>query len=866
VTAGGRLFFLVDEAPPANINLPGKWTLVARDAFSGVTLWKKPLESWAWHRIGFRSGPPQLTRLLVASNDRLYSPLELNGPICQIDAATGETLKTFEATAGAEELVVVDGLLIVLKGSPVAEQAFQDAAFKDQYRFPNEKQIVAIDATSGKALWQWSDPEMSPMPETLAADARRVYVQVNEGVACLDVASGKAAWIFGDATVKANRKKLSFGVNTLVVADDVVLSKLSGRLTALSAERGEKLWDCDAGGGFHAPLDVFVIDGLVWQGLHTSDSVAPAPVHDFAEGRDLHTGEVKATNDVAVDLQTAGHHHRCYREKATDRFILTGKRGIELIDLEGNQQSRNNWIRGTCQYGIMPANGLIYVPPHSCGCYMESKLRGFWAMAADSPQAAEIRRPVPDDKRLETGPAFGETRTPPAESAADWPTYGHDPLRSGVATTAIPGKLTPTWQTAIGGRLTQPVAAEGKVVISRVDENTVMALDQRTGSVLWRRAVGGRVDSPPTIHRGTVLFGSADGWVYCLRLSDGQIVWRFLAAPTELNAVAFDRLESLWPVHGSVLVLDGVAYCSAGRSTWIDGGIDLYGLDPATGKVVSRNHYESRHPEYREGKPDALQAHESQIDQNKTDYKTFLQPDLSDSFSMAGGTVSDVLVSDGANVFLHQAKFTPRLEKRDDFSRHLFSTSSLLDDAENHRSHWVLGSGDFSRVGVAYSWVVDRPGSRMPTIAVPTGVMMVFDEEAVWGVRRQGNSDGRYSLFKMENRPFSPGEAAPPDFRAIPKEQVQPNVWQIDLPVRMTAMLKSGDNLLLGVAPVEIPLDDPYAAYEGRMGGSLWVCSEGDGAKLAELPLASPVVWGGMAAADGRLFAATAAGSLLCFE
>jgi hypothetical protein len=196
---------------------------------------------------------------------------------------------------------------------------------------------------------------------------------------------------------------LSFGVHTLVVAEDVVLCKLAGKLTALAADSGQKLWDCEGGDGFHAPVDVFVIDGLVWQGFHPSDSIAPPPVKDFSEGRDLRTGEVKATNRVAVDLQTSGHHHRCYREKATERFILAGYRGIELIDLQGSEHSRNNWVRGGCQYGILPANGLIYTPPHACGCYMEAKLRGFWALAADSParrasERADRRCPATGDR------------------------------------------------------------------------------------------------------------------------------------------------------------------------------------------------------------------------------------------------------------------------------------------------------------------------------------------------------------------------------------------------------------------------------------------------------------------------------------
>ena len=57
---------------------------------------------------------------------------------------------------------------------------------------------------------------------------------------------------------------------------------------------------------------------------------------------------------------------------------MCGHRGIEFLDLAGDNHSRNNWGRGACQYGIMPCNGLVYAPSHACGCYMEAKLYGFW--------------------------------------------------------------------------------------------------------------------------------------------------------------------------------------------------------------------------------------------------------------------------------------------------------------------------------------------------------------------------------------------------------------------------------------------------------------------------------------------------------
>ena len=80
-----------------------------------------------------------------------------------------------------------------------------------------------------------------------------------------------------------------------------------------------------------------------------------------------------------------------------------------------------------------------------------------------------------------------------------------------MAGTVVPAKLEQTWKTKIGGRLTQPVIAGGKVVLAAVDENTVYGLDEQTGNVVWTYVGGGRVDSPPAICQGRVLFGGADG-------------------------------------------------------------------------------------------------------------------------------------------------------------------------------------------------------------------------------------------------------------------------------------------------------------------------------------------------------------------
>ena len=69
------LFYIIDQGPAATVAMPPRWTLVARDAFSGVRLWERLVEPWEWHLRAFRSGPTDLARRLVAVGNRVYVTL-----------------------------------------------------------------------------------------------------------------------------------------------------------------------------------------------------------------------------------------------------------------------------------------------------------------------------------------------------------------------------------------------------------------------------------------------------------------------------------------------------------------------------------------------------------------------------------------------------------------------------------------------------------------------------------------------------------------------------------------------------------------------------------------------------------------------
>ncbi|MHC4741384.1 MAG: outer membrane protein assembly factor BamB family protein [Planctomycetota bacterium] len=863
VSAGGRIFYIIDEATAASMEVPGSWFLAARDAFNGVLLWRKTIPAWAYEKHKFRSGPVQLPRLLVASEQHVYMPLGTNEPVSAMDAATGKLIATYKQTEGAEEIILSNSVLLTVCGSPIAEQSAIDPAQKGKFSSA-VKSIVAIDTETGGPLWKWQETASAKlMPLTLAANKSRAFFQAGDRVICLDLKSGEKIWPTaspGNQSTEADKgrnarrknpkqvgRSIGWSTATLAVHEDLVLWASGKVLRALSVEDGSELWQCPCREGFKSPVDVFVADGLVWVGP------------EYNVGRDLKTGKEQRRSIDLTELRTAGHHHRCYREKATDRYILGGYRGIEFFDLSGDDHSRNNWVRGTCQYGILPCNGLVYAPSHACGCYMEAKLYGFWALAGEKKP-----RKTTAKAKLKKGPAYGKLGESLAPEPNAWPTLRRDPMRSGSTRMKLPGELSERWSTEIGGRLSAPVVARGTVLLTSIDEHRIVALDCETGKTQWTFTAGGRVDSPPTIYGNCALFGSADGHIYCIRPSDGQLVWRFRAAPGDVRSVALDQVESIWPVHGSILVQNDIAYAAAGRSSYLDGGILLYAFEPETGKILRKRVIRTEHPK---GSGSDLAEEEREgmnqkIAQNLTDYKTFTASDKSDGFSMAGGVTTDILVGDGDSVYMRHLRFDPKSLADRQQSRHLFSTSTLLDDAEVHRSHWILGTGDFSRMPVAYSWIIFNPDRFGFRLLVPHGLMLAFDDETAWGVRR--TKDYAYKLFADENSAFDSAEPFLPDFRESPKKSPLNFKWNIDLPTRPRAMLRAGELLLIGGMPRDIDQTDLSAAYKGRKGGLLWAFSTADGAKRREYKLKSPPVWDGMAAAYNKLYIATADGMLMC--
>jgi outer membrane protein assembly factor BamB len=144
--------------------------------------------------------------------------------------------------------------------------------------------------------------------------------------------------------------------------------------------------------------------------------------------------------------------------------------------------------------------------------------------------------------------------------------------------TRVPAGVKILWKKKLGGTLSAATTAGGFVFVADRAGQQVHALDAKTGDIRWTFAAGGPVSAPPTVHEGFCYFGCQDGWVYCVNATDGRLAWRFRAAPMERRIVCEGRLESAWPVHGSILIEDDAALFGAGRHSELDGGCLLYSL------------------------------------------------------------------------------------------------------------------------------------------------------------------------------------------------------------------------------------------------------------------------------------------------
>ncbi|MBL7040804.1 MAG: PQQ-binding-like beta-propeller repeat protein [Pirellulaceae bacterium] len=873
VSTAGRIFSVIDQGPtgvhetPVELEekrFPDQWALVAQDAFNGIELWRVPIPKWGpriWERgrnpylvstgDEMWSKPPILSRRLVAIGDRVYITMGYRAAVSELDAVTGENLRHFADTETTDEFIISDGVLLArncaipdgerptVRRSPgKPRKGPRQAPGDPRPEFPDAT-LVAIDLRSGDTLWKEPAGEMIPF-SLAASDGKVCFLRVKDELdelTALDLRTGAEQW-----RTDAPRPRGEYGAmgNSLAIAGDKVVLVASG-VNAYALADGNRLWRKEGSipRSFRGLPDLMIANNAVWAGV-----LATA-------GIDVNTGQMLPP--VADNsLFTPGHHPRCYRAKGTENYVIWSKRGVEFMDIvAGRNHSANNWVRPVCRFGFIPANGLLYIPPTPCRCHPGVQLTGYNALTAHPPAGFEDRTRGP---RLIKGPAYDEIGDRQSEipNPTDWPMYRKDPARSGCAGTSLPAEISQAWTTKVPGRISQPVFAYGSLFVAARDSCKVHCLDPETGKERWSYIAGGAVDSAPSLAQGRVLFGCADGSVYCLKAADGALVWRFDATPYDKIVLSYGQVQSAWPIHGSVLVREDVVYCSAGYSSFLDGGLYLYGLDVKTGKILHQGRLD--------GPPGASRdAHDAHN----------MEGSLNDIFTCVDDTLSMLQNCFDLDLKQLDKPVVTKFGGREAGPFRLMPTGGFLDDSGFDRLYWIRGR----------SW----PGVHFAYAASQQGEIMVFDGTTTYAAktfrhvfsRSPYYAPGKDGNLIVADDAASEPEVLPDDIslsraaminRLLPWRRAAPPRWEVQLPLRTRAMVLAGEHLVLAGWPDKVPESDPYGAFEGRLGGELRVISTKDGTEKASHTLKVPPAFDGLIAADGKLFMSLADGTICCWK
>jgi hypothetical protein len=274
----------------------------------------------------------------------------------------------------------------------------------------------------------------------------------------------------------------------------------------------------------------------------------------------------------------------------------------------------------------------------------------------------------------------------------------------------------------------------------------------------------------------------------------------------QLNLTCLAAAGLRYRVRQGTLVQDQTVYFAAGRSSQLDGGIYLYGLDVRSGEVRCSQHLEG--PDYELGNFD-------------------------ENYALPMGTLPDVLLGDGQRIYMRNIALDNHLQlarSRPDMG--FQARTDLLEDSYFKRTPWTA-EGEYARLivrdnrSVYYVRMFDTLRALDPTVFFTPG--------------RQG-----YLLFS----------------KATAEHQ---HSWRQRIPVRIRAMLAAEDRLAVAGPPDVVDPQDPLGAFEGRLGGGSYLIDSASGEHKAVHQLDAPPVFNGVAAARGRLYVALENGNIACF-
>jgi len=583
--AGGRIFIAMGHI--AHHIREEEWlnTLYARNGYNGTPLWKRKLpDGYLAHRSAF-----------VATDDTFYMIDDDGNGCLLLDPETGhekDRIKIPGQHGQWKWMVLLDDTLLVLAGeqrdpseTTIVRSTFTHWSWGELSRGYYEKRvpwgfgdtILAYDLDDRELLWSHTEEYPIDSRAMVVGDKRVYFYCPDAHTGCLDLKTGDVAW-----------KNDSERVRELIEEPGRGLISTPGfRSTCYCLYTPKALF-------YEAQTRMNIVavskdDGsLMWHRKKTSNNPNMLYLEDH-----LIVGIGPGGSTLVLDpltgetLKDLGFAKRsCARLTATpDSLFCRGwPEGLTRYDRNTGKVLFNGALRPSCNDGVIPANGLLYLGPWLCDCNLS--LMGRLALCSSGD--FDFNQLATETENLER--ARGDIRNvePLQVHENDWATYRGDNSRSSSSKVSVARELNKVWEYSPDNPFdpTAPTSAGGLVFLGG-DDGKVRAVNTHTGELKWVYPTAGPILHPPTIWNSRAYVGSGDGYVYALEAATGRLLWRFRAAPVERRIMVYGFLCSTWPVNTGVLVEDGVAYAAAGMIDY--DGTYLYALDAVTGEILWQN-------------------------------------------------------------------------------------------------------------------------------------------------------------------------------------------------------------------------------------------------------------------------------------
>ena len=804
VTANGRVF------------IQDRDTLLARDAFNGLPLWKTAL--FPHKDLGIAKPPA----LVVAKGERVFGLLA-GGRFHALDAATGRPVLEFADPGKPSTVMLLDDGVLLLS---------------------DDEALRAYDTRTARLLWR----EKAARAHTIVAGGGAVfYIEGNDregaktgDLSARDAMTGKLVW--KKTYDWARRADLaSYGESRIVFE---VRRPADWKETWLEAARKKadnfQLVVVDAKTGAEEQR-LFGVGSTARHGefttafWHKGQLLTEARTPKGFGIAQYNTADFSKPFEVfqANYAGDRGWGH-CYPPVLTEKFYINGQ--LHFTDLYTRTQTMNAITRGACHVlrtGYVPANGMLYTFPKHCVCF--PMLNGNIALAP------AVKSAVPAETLpLERGPAFGvvDAGAGGGDEGEAWPMFRHDEFRSASADVTAPTALDVRWSTEIAGPdyrsgigaewadnpwtagpLSAPVVAGGMVFVAQSDTHRLLALDAATGKERWHFTAGGRLDGPPAVQRGLAIFGCRDGWVYAVRAADGVLAWRRRIAPDDRRISTYGQLESATPCAGAVLLSRGLAYVSAGLHPNSDGGVRVACLRPEDGELMWLKKFDDLGFDSPWPEP---------FDPRVRD-KPGLASDPWRTIRPAEYRHFDLPVRDGDAIAV---------------SRCTFDAQSGAVELRKTSGYYTTAAG--AKVPRT-AWRYTDVQSRSPLAAsLGASVFSTSPRQAVF--------------FRVD---FVPGAKFDGNWVEVKHEQ-----FKAGLTHASSKLFASGAKWSVATAGETGSYPRALVALRGRVlyadpNGTLTLRDAADGKELLRTKL-EPLAWDGAAAVSGRIFATTSAGRVVC--